>query len=60
MSEDAKDMAFDNMDHKTWDWMDYLNIKYDGHARGVFLDAGLCVKCDETWPCSTVRLKVTP
>lgn len=31
-----------------------LLLEIDGHKCGVFLDAGICVKCDEDWPCSYV------
>lgn len=34
---------------------DTIFFEAEGHKRGVFLDADICVKCDEDWPCPTVR-----
>lgn len=36
-------------------WRASMYVEIDGHKRGVFLDAGLCVICDEQWPCQYVR-----
>lgn len=30
------------------------NIEWLGHRVGCFLDAGLCVMCDQAWPCRAV------